>query len=227
MASKKSEMAFRALVSLAVAALLQACSTPPTKTLPPTTTPPPATVVKFDAVLQPGCLMQVSPGLPAASGTAALQLRISTTGQVLSASVATSSGSAPLDALLLASARRCTFAPAFRVGGPDHVRTEVEDDYTLSVAWPAPPLVGPLRCFRPDYPHLARRREEEGTVVVDFSLRASDGTLETRVRPGSAAGPRLRELSVRAVETCLRHEEARTGLKQGAWYAIPYSWRLE
>jgi len=225
-ASKKTEAAFRALAPLAVAVLLQACSTPPAKTLPPTKTPTPAPVTKFDAVLQPGCLMQTSPGLPAASGTATLQLRIGTTGQVLSASVATSSGSPPLDALLLASARRCAFAPAFTVGGPDRVRTEMEDDYTLSLAWPAPPLVGPHRCFRPDYPHLARRREEEGTVAVEFRLHADD-KLETRVRPGSATGSMLRELSVRTVEACLRHEEARATLQRGAWYAISYTWRLE
>jgi len=214
-------MTYRTLAALMAAALLQACSAPPPQPLPA------LPLVKFDAVLQPGCLIQTSPDLPATGGTAVMQLRIDTSGQVTSVRVTQSSGSTAMDAMLLNSARRCSFTPAFTLGGPDRTRAEVEDDYTLSITWPTPPLLGPHRCFRPDYTPAARRRGEEGTVVVQFRLRADEGTLETRVQPGGAAMPMLRELSVRAVEACLRHAEARSALQPGAWYAIPYTWRLE
>lgn len=214
---------FRLLASAVAAALLQACSTPPPPKPPAAPLPP----VKFDAVLLPGCLMLTSPEVPADSGTATLQLRVAASGQVVSARVTKSSGSQPTDAMLQASARRCAFSPAFTSGGANHERTEVEDDYTLNVSWPKPPLLGPHRCFRPDYTLAARRRDEEGTVVVEFRLRVEDGTLETRVGPTSTAIPMLRELSVRTVQACLRHEEASGSLQRGVWYAIPYTWRLE
>jgi outer membrane biosynthesis protein TonB len=142
--------------------------------------------------------------------------------------VARSAGTPKLDSALQAAARRCRFSPAFSVDPATFKRTDIEDDYTLNVAWPTPVLVGPHRCFAPDYTLVARRSDEEGTVVVEFRLNGESGAVDTRVRPTSAAGRHIRELSVQAVQACvMAHPEARKSLTPGAWYAIPYAWRLE
>jgi TonB family protein len=210
---------------LAAALLVAGCAAPP-KPLPP---PPPSAPVKFDAFLLPGCLMP-EPGEQgvSTSGSAALQLHVTKAGEVSSAAVARSSGSATLDSALQAAARACRFSPAYSVDSATFKRTEIEDTYTLNTAWPGPVLVGPHRCFAPDYTHAARRSDEEGTVIVEFRLNRDTGALDARVRPNSAPGRHIRDLSLRAVQACvMAHPEARKSLTPGDWYAIPYAWRLE
>jgi TonB family protein len=204
--------------------LIAGCAAPP-KPLPPPASAP----VKFDAILLPGCLMP-EPGEHrfATGGSAALQLRVTPAGEVTSAAVARSSGSAALDSALQAAAGGCRFSPAYSVDSATFKRTEVEHSYTLNASWPAPLLVGPHRCFAPDYTHAARRSGEEGTVMVEFRLNGETGALDARVRPNSAPGRHIRDLSLRAVQACvLAHPEARKSLTPGDWYAIPYAWRLE
>jgi len=187
---------------LAVAVLAAGCAVTPKPQAPVVSAP-----VKFAAVLQPGCLMpQPSEHGFANSGSATLQLHVTLTGEVLSAVVVRSSGLPNLDSALTVAARGCKFAPAYSVDPVTHQRADIEDDYTLNTSWPQSALVGPLRCFAPDYTHAARRAGEEGTV----------------------GGFNIRSLSVRAVQTCVtNHAEVRRSLRPDVWYALPYAWHLE
>jgi hypothetical protein len=203
-------------------ALLTACSAPPKRQLP--TTP-----VKFDAVLQSGCLMpEPSEFLSATQKNSILRLHITQTGRVSSAAIIRTSGSQSLDASLAAAASRCTFAPAYLVNVAERKRGDIEDDYTLNVTWSKiTTMVGPLRCFLPDYTLAARRAGEEGKVVLHFRVNGDYGTLETRIHPDSTGGVNLRSLSLRAVEACVEHKEVKASITPNAWYSIPFVWKLE
>ena len=209
---------------LAVAMLAAGCAVTPKPPAPVVGTP-----VKFAAVLQPGCLMpQPSEHGFANGGSAVLRLHVTSTGEVGSAVTERSSGLPALDAALSVAARGCTFAPAYSVDPVTHQRADIEDNYILNASWPQSTLVGPLRCFAPDYTHAARRAGEEGTVIVEFRINGESGVPETRVRADSARGSNIRSLSVRTVQACVtNHVEVRRSLRPDAWYALPYSWRLE
>lgn len=188
----------------------------------------PAPPVRFDAVLLPGCLLPAPSLLAQASRPGAtMTVSIDAAGSVSSAVLASSTGSAELDASLQAAMRRCRFAPAYEVDRSTHSRMEVPEGRTLGIHWPSPPAeFGPHRCFTPDYPHTARRAEEQGRIVAMFRKSSATGEVESQLRSDSAPLRTLRALSLAAVSACMAHEEARAMAPADKWVSILYDWRL-
>lgn len=157
-----------------------------------------------------------------------LRLRVDAQGQVTGVEVTSSSGAAEVDSSVKLAAAQCRFTPAVLAGGKPFTRTEVPDDYPLQVTWrPASVMVGPHRCLRPDYPHAARRMDEEGRVTVMFRRLPGSDEVEARLVDGNNHLRTLRPLTLRAVTECLVHREARESLEPGQWTSVVYDWRLE
>lgn len=98
----------------------------------------------------------------------------------------------------------------------------------MEVQWPINrPMVGPVRCFRPDYSHAARRSGEEGQVVVEFRRLSSNGQVEASVRPGPLRLTHLERLSLDSVIRCLEHADIKSSLPADKLLLIAYDWRLE
>lgn len=63
-------------------------------------------------------------------------------------------------------------------------------------------------------------------MQVLFRRAAPDSPFEFRVTPQTVP-PQLAQASLQAVQRCLSHPEAQTGLATGPWYQVPFVWRLE
>jgi TonB family protein len=210
--------------ALASILLIAACASPP-----PPVQPPPAPMVKFSAVLEPGCLLP-KPELLGKSTkrSAALRLETDENGHVVRADLSESSGDSEVDAALLSASTRCRFSPAYVAGGRPYTRSDVPDTYSLTIQWPeTTAMIGPLRCIRPDYPHAARRAEEAGVVVAQFRRSSTNNLIEASLLEGRQLLRLLRPLTLRAVTQCLEHPEVRESIEVDKWIRVAYEWRLE
>ncbi|MBI5270127.1 MAG: hypothetical protein HY856_10675 [Burkholderiales bacterium] len=218
------------LVHLLVApwlAMLASCAAQ--RPAPVPVVPLPSPPLRFAPVLEPGCLLpRPELLLQAPSRQATMALDVDETGRVVAASLHASTGLSELDSALKAAVLLCRLAPAYVLEGQPRVRRNVAEKHELTVTWPATgPLVGPQRCFTPDYPHAARRAEETGRVVVLFRKSSASGQAEVQVRPGSVGFRSLRSLSTRTVSDCLAHDEVSATLPVDQWISVAYDWRLE
>lgn len=213
----------RVILSLLAFLLASCASQPPLSSLPPA--PP---IVRFEAILEPGCLLPPPDILRRATvQSATVIVLISETGSATTASLKGNTGSVELDNELVASMLRCNFSPAYDAGGMPYVKKEVAITQEVAVVWPSDAkLIGPSHCIQPAYPHAARRSEESGRVRVAFQKRSSDGQIEAQIREGSAKLRVLRPLSIRAVTQCLQHDSVQSELDFDKWYLIDYVWRL-
>lgn len=220
-----STQTVRSAALIILAALLASC----TSQSRPLVTPPPASSVRFDAALQPGCLLPAPSLLSQASAPGAtLAVDIDVTGKVAAAALAGTTGSTALDAALEAAVLKCRFAPAYEVEPVTHARRELPERRSLSVSWQTPIAeYGPHRCLTPDYPHAARRAEEQGRIVAMFRKDAATGQVQTQLRSDSALLRTLRAHTLKAVTACLAHDEARSDMPADQWISILYEWRLQ
>ena len=193
---------------------------------PPLPIPP---IVRFEAVLEPGCLLPHPETMRrSAIKVVTAVVQVSATGTVSGASLKSSTGDVELDAALREAVMRCRFTPAYDAGGRPFVRTEVAHTQELRVVLPSlPGLTGPHRCLQPEYPHAARRADETGRVRVAFRKRSGDNRIEVNVIDGSSPLRVLRPLSASAVTQCLQHESVISELPADKWHVVDYVWRLE
>lgn len=214
-----------ALALVPVAVILSSCASHPMLAAGAPTSSP----VRFNAVLQPGCLLP-APSLLAQAPTprATLEVAIDATGQVTSADIAESTGSRELDSSLKSAVQRCRFSSAYEIDQVAFSRKELPEVRTMVVSWPVPaPEFGPHRCLTPEYPHAARRAEEQGHVTVLFRKDPMNGQIETRLRPDSPPLRTLKALTLATVSACMEHEEVRSVVPAGVWMSVTYEWRLQ
>lgn len=139
----------------------------------------------------------------AVEGTAMVNLRVTENGGVDSVGVYQSSGSPLLDDAALDAALKSTFIPANHgEAGPVAMWVRRPFRFSLGPAYYFDELVSrpqdrpkvftlpsPLGYVPPEYPDAARRKGEEGTVVIGMRLR-KDGTV-SGVRLRKSSGHRL------------------------------------
>jgi protein TonB len=163
---------------------------------------------------RPTPLKDVQPAYPnqarasAIEGTALVDLHVSENGDVDSVGVNKSSGSRLLDEAALDAALKSTFLPANQYQGrPVAIWVRRPFRFSLGPVYyydelasrpPDKPRVvtppSPLGYNPPGYPDAARRKGEEGTVVVGMRLK-KDGKVST-VRLRKSSGHRLLDSSV-------------------------------
>jgi len=180
------------------------------------------------ASIEPGCLLP-SPDLidASAADSITLEIKISTDGTPLSATVTKSSNNIALDKAFQTAAMACHFKPATSFSPYTSTTAPIESNYVLTQNWPAGHIFsGPFRCFRPDYPSRALRHRQQAKVYVYFQRTRPENTFEIRAE-SSTEYKELIQASLTTVERCLAHEETQKDLLVDTWYVAPMIWLIE
>jgi TonB family protein len=180
------------------------------------------------ASIEPGCLLPPPETIDASiSGSIKLEVGVSTDGIPLNTKVIKSSGNLSLDRTFQAAAMTCHFNPATSYTPYTDTTIPVVSNYALTQNWPAGhKFIGPFRCFQPDYPIRALRRQEQAKVDVYFRRTTEDGLFEIKTI-SSVESKEPTQASLTAAEQCLAHKETQTDLLIGEWYIAPTIWRIE
>lgn len=165
-------------------------------------------------------------------GQVVLAYLVSTTGKVVQTKIEKSSGYSALDeATLRISYTDCKFDPDTRDGKP------VESWRTMKIGWhlddAAPADAGFVkgaidRCTKkPDYPSAARRRDEEGLVIMSFLVDADGSVMSSKIAQSS--GSKLLDYQALTVltQSCHFHPAMENGNAVRSWVEVRYTWRLE
>jgi hypothetical protein len=187
----------------------------------------PAEIITQRAGLLAGCLLPPQALLETASSASIeLQVEVPASGPPLRATVVKGTGVADVDAAFVKSALGCSFTPPRSRSNVTQQPASLSDRYTLRHTWSAGQYAfGPFRCFKPDYPAMSARLQEESVVKVYFRQAAAGEPYEFRIQ-AEPSFPRLNEASLEAVRRCLVHPEAQVGIQPGMWHMVPYRWEL-
>lgn len=149
-----------------------------------------------------------------------MNVQVSEEGEPIAVKITKPSGRGDRDKAFMKAVQACRFNPA-KAG-----QKNISEQYELIFSWTAgQKFVGASRCFPPEYPRLALRREEEGLFHVYFRRSAANTPFEYRVKSTSSSTI-LKESARAAVEGCLNHPEVASELEIGVWYSAPFRWKL-
>jgi TonB family protein len=174
------------------------------------------------ARLLAGCALPEA-GLIVQGGSFKIQLDLAVmpTGEVDAVKLLKSSGSAFLDEAFVAASRACRFMPVVEANIPNSHRFQHRLDYTSQ---PGVPPRGVHGCFMIEYPPVARRNDEQGTVEVLFRA-LKDGGQEIRLARSSGS-PVLDSVTMGVAAECLPNASVRAPLQPDQWYRQAVTWVL-
>ena len=167
------------------------------------------------------------------AGTTSLQLRVSPGGEVVSATVKTSSGFADLDQATIDTAAKCRFIPGNRSGRPalstvvfthvwERAGTVRTRDKTVS-ATSRPAARKP--CAKLAYPADSQRNGEQGTVHMDFLIDV-DGTVLEKSVVKSSGFPDLDQATLDGIGACQFSPAVTNGKPERSLLPFSYTWSL-
>ncbi|HEV2098250.1 MAG TPA: energy transducer TonB [Stellaceae bacterium] len=81
-------------------------------------------------------------------------------------------------------------------------------------------------CQKPEYPPMAQRLGEEGTVVLRFLVSAGGSVLQSQVA-SSSGHPRLDDAARDALSQCQFRPGTVDGKPEQSWAVIRYNWRIQ
>ena len=124
-------------------------------------------------------------------------------------------------------------APAFATASVSGLAAEQESSLAPSSAAQtdtavrvAATLQASGTCQKPAYPELSRRREEQGSVQLEFLIGIDGHVLETRIEQSSGY-PRLDEAARAGLSRCQFQPGTVNGRPEPSWARLKYTWRLE
>ena len=199
------------LWSLTAFLLLQGCQA----------TPPAAAPTLTYAERQPGCLYPEFGAVPEGLVTPAVQVSVNAQGAPTAASVVSSSGSRYIDDIWARALLRCKYSPAMSAGRP------IDSELIVSPAWnPRAQQKGIGRCIYPPYPGEAKKKEEQGTVVVGFVIDPATRRAQSQV-VSSSGHRRLDDAAKQFVDACLEHDAVRKDYPAGEPQTVQQVWQLK
>lgn len=88
------------------------------------------------------------------------------------------------------------------------------------------PVVDSRFCSKPEYPSASRRREETGTVILNFLIDVDGRVVQSRIE-SSSGYERLDEAARQALSLCRFKPGTVDGKPEKSWHKLKYVWTLE
>jgi protein TonB len=82
------------------------------------------------------------------------------------------------------------------------------------------------RCKKPEYPVLSRRKEEQGTVLLQFLIGVDGQVLESKILKSSGF-TRLDDAARMALAQCQFQPGSVDGTPEPSWANVKYIWKLQ